>query len=160
MALAASGEELAKPSAGEVAQRFYQTCLKLQPRGLPTEEQMPSLAPLLSAELMELLASARRQQQAFQREHPGEKPPWIEGNLFASCYEGVSSFCLGAASFNQDKASIPVYLTYREGAEEVRWIDVVVLERTGTEWRVWDIFLTAPWEFRPGPSLQAVLASE
>jgi hypothetical protein len=146
--------------AQETANRFYQVYLKLNPRGLPTELQMRSFEPLLSRELVELISHDRSEQQKFIREHPDEKPPWIEGNLFASCYEGVSSYSLGAPTFNDGKASFPVYLTFREGKQEVRWLDVLVLERANTEWRVWDIFLNAPWPFRSGPSLRAILSGE
>jgi hypothetical protein len=144
-------------SPKDAAEGFYRAYLKLNPRGLPSEEEMKTFGPMFSKELVEAISAARREQQKFVREHPDEKPPWCEGNLFASLYEGVSSFSLGAPALNDDKASFPVYLTYREGDHEVRWIDVIVLQRTGKEWRIWDIFLNAPWQFRSGPSLRAVL---
>lgn len=121
---------------------------------------MRALESLLSRELVQAIGKARQEQQKFIREHPEEKPPWIEGNLFASCYEGVSSFALGEPVVSRDKASVPVYLTYREGGQEERWLDVVVLEQTGNQWLVRDIFLNGPWEFRSGPSLRALLTTE
>ncbi len=156
----ALAKEPGPPTAQDIANRFYRTYLKLNPRGLPTEKEMEALAPLFTAELTELIAAARRQQQKFIREHPGDKPPWIEGNLFASNFEGVSSFTLGAPTFNDDKASIPVYLESREGKHIGRWIDVIILKRVKNEWRVWDIFMNAPWSFRSGPNLRAILSIE
>ena len=150
----------ADSAAQDTARQFYSACLKLKPSGLPTGEQMKTLAPLLSAELVKLIASARRTQEEFIRKHPDDKPPWIEGDLFASNFEGVSSFKLGTAAFNADKASIPVYLEYRDGKDVMRWIDVVVLERANKRWRVWDIYMNAPWPFRSGPNLRAMLSSE
>lgn len=156
----AKDKEPSDPSAKDAANQFYQLYLKHNPRGLPTERQMQSFEPILSRELVELIARDRLEQQKFIREHPDEKPPWIEGNLFASCYEGVTSFSLGAPACHDGKASFPVYLMYREGNQEIRWLDVIVLERVDKEWRVWDIFMNAPWPFRSGPSLRAILTSE
>ena len=120
---------------------------------------MKEFAPLLSRELSDLIAAAGREQQTFIKEQPDEKPPWIEGNLFASNYEGIHSFTLGTPSINENKASIPVYLEYREGKTVVKWIDVIVLEKADKEWRVWDIFMNAPWDFKSGPSLRAMLST-
>lgn len=146
-------------SANDVANRFYHTYLTLQPSGLPSEEAMKTLAPLLTNELTGLIAAARRAQQDYKRKYPTDKPPFIDGNLFASNWEGVSAFTLGAATLNDGKASIPVYLQYRDTDNVVSWIDVIVLEQVNTEWRVWDIFMNAPWAFRSGPSLRAILAT-
>jgi hypothetical protein len=156
----ALSKDPAAASPKDAANRFYRAYLKLNPRGLPTEEQMKTLAPLFSRELVDFISAARREQQKFMREHPEDKPPWIEGNLFASNYEGVSSFSLGAPILNDDKASIPVYLEYREGKSVGRWIDVIVLERANKEWLVWDIFMNAPWPFRSGPNLRAILSTK
>jgi hypothetical protein len=157
---AAWAKEPTGPTAKDAANRFYRTYLKLNPRGLPTEEEMKAFGPLFTAELLELISAARHEQQKFIREHPDQKPPLIEGNLFASNYEGVSSFSRGTPTYNDDKASNPVYLEYREGKSIGRWIDVIVLERANKEWRVWDIFLNAPWPFRSGPNLRAMLSIE
>lgn len=156
VALAQEAEAAAKAAAD----RFYTACLKLKPSGLPTDEQMTVLAPLLCQDLVAGMAAARKEQQTFMRQHPDEKPPFIEGNLFASSEEGVSTFAFGAAALNNGKASLPVYLEYREGGQVVRWIDVIVLEQVANEWRVWDIFMTAPWSFRSGPSLRAMLPAQ
>lgn len=151
-------KEPAHPDAAAVAKKFYQTYLKLHPSGLPTDEQMKEFTPLLSRELNDLIAAARGEQQKFIKDNPDEKPPWIEGSLFVSSFEGAHSFTLGAPSINENKASIPVYLEYREGKTTVKWIDVIVLENADKEWRVWDIFMNAPWPFRSGPSLRAMLS--
>jgi hypothetical protein len=155
-----SANERTESTARDAADHFYQTYLKLNPRGLPTEKQMTALAPFLSRELIDAIATARQKQETFIHDHPDDKPPWIEGNLFASNDEGVSAYALGTPSVNDDKASIPVYLEYREGSSVVRWIDVIVLQHIGREWRVWDIFMTAPWPFRSGPNLRSILSVE
>ena len=57
-------------------------------------------------------------------------------------------------------ASIPVYLEWSPNGEKIRWIDVIVLQRSEKGWRVSDIFMNAPWSFRSGPSLRAILTPE
>lgn len=47
----------------------------------------------------------------------------------------------------------------RDG-EKIRWIDVIVLQRSEKGWRVSDIFMNAPWSFRSDPSLRAILTPE
>lgn len=152
------GKESEAPAATEVAKTFYSALLKHQPRGLPTEEQMKVFSPLFCKELNTGIAKARDERQKFMREHPGDKPPWIEGNLFASLYEGVSSFSLGEPSVDGHKTSIPVYLRYDNGEEHARWIDVIVLEHKDNQHRVWDIFLNGPWGFREGPNVRAMFS--
>ena len=100
----------AEAAATEIADRFYKSYLAAKPSGLPTAGQMKMFAPLMTNDLVAMIADARREQQGFIKENPDEKPPWIEGNLFASNYEGVSAFKLGEAVLHEDKASIPVYL--------------------------------------------------
>lgn len=153
-------KEPIKSDAKTTAERFYKLYLKINPRGLPTEDEMKEFAPLFSQELNTLIDKARSEQQRFIKEHPDEKPPWIEGNLFASLYEGAHSFTLGAPAYSADKASFPVYLEYREGKEVSKWIDVITLEKVNNQWLVWDIFLNGPWDFRSGPSLRAGLSAE
>lgn len=153
-------EDLETSDAKTVADRFYKTYLKLNPQGLPTEAQMKEFAPLLSSELNVLLVKALRGQQKFIKENPSEKPPWIEGNLFGSLFEGMHSFALGTPVTNDDKASFPVTLEYREGTKSIHWIDVIALENVNGEWKVWDIFFAGPWDFKPGSSLRAAISSE
>ena len=150
----------ADPGASDAASRFYRACLRLKPEGLPTAQQMKTLGPLLSPELVKLIAAARRKQEEFIRKRPDDKPPWIEGDLFASNFEGASAFSLGTPVMQAGKASIPVYLEYRDGKDVVRWIDVIVLERAAGRWRVWNIYMNAPWPFKSGPDLRAMLSGD
>jgi len=134
--------------------------VKFHVSGLPSEEEMKTFAPLLAPEITKLIGEARAEQAAFQKKNPDEKPPWIEGALFSSLFEGVTAYRLGEPLVSADKASLPVYWEYTEGGETSRWIDVVTLVRSGESWRVADIFFCAPWDFRPGPTLRAVLSAK
>ncbi|TLD70533.1 hypothetical protein FEM03_12470 [Phragmitibacter flavus] len=146
--------------AVRVAEAFYIAYVKLGPRGLPSESAMKTFAPIFTDELTETIEQARRAQAAFIKKYPSDKPPWIEGNLFASLWEGVDSFSLGRPLVHDQFASIPVYLEWSLNGEKARWIDVIVLQRSEKAWRISDIFMNAPWSFRAGPSLRAILAPE
>jgi hypothetical protein len=143
-----------------VAQTFFDACVKSRVSGLPSEEQMKTFAPLLTSEVISLIEAARTEQAEFQKKNPEEKPPWIEGALFSSLFEGVTAYRLGEPLVSGDKASIPVYWEYTEGGETSRWIDVLILARSGETWKVADIFFCAPWDFRSGPTLRAVLSEK
>jgi len=142
------------------ANRFYRTYLKLQVRGLPNDKQLKALSPFLSRDLQQLLEDARSAQAKYIREHPDDKPPWGDGDLFSSLFEGARSFRLGPPSIKGARAEVPVQLTYRDGGSISRWSDVLVLTRTGDGWRVWDILLKGEWAFKNGDSLRSVLSPD
>jgi hypothetical protein len=149
-----------RPLPQVTADRFYRTYLKLKVRGLPNERELKALLPFLSRDLQQLFKDAKSTQQKYIREHPDDKPPWIEGDLFTSLFEGANSFRLGAPRINGARAEVPVHLAYRGGGSTSRWSDVLVLTRTADGWRVWDILLKGDWTFKSGDSLRSVLRSE
>lgn len=160
LAVAACLVSSALGAAPEItAKTFLDSYVKFQISGLPSEEEMKTLAPLFTPEISKLIEAARAEQKDFLKKHPEEKPPWIEGALFSSMFEGVTSYRLGEVVVGGDKASIPIYWEYTENGETSRWIDVLVLSKLGEEWQIFDIFFCAPWDFRPGPSLRAQLST-
>ncbi|HEV2800725.1 MAG TPA: hypothetical protein VGW12_09520 [Pyrinomonadaceae bacterium] len=157
--VAASPRQSASPA--DFAARFYRTYLKLKMNGLPDEKQYKVLAPLLSSQLQQLFAAARVEQDRAIREQPDEKPPWIEGDLFTSLYEGAHSFRIGRPKLRGEYADVPVRLAYRgDRGRTVRWEDTLVLVRTPQGWRIWDIKLNGDWQFKNGASLRAILRAE
>ncbi|HEX8456514.1 MAG TPA: hypothetical protein VF656_04255 [Pyrinomonadaceae bacterium] len=159
--VAASPQPSLSPDA--FAARFYRTYLKLKMDGLPDERQYKVLAPLLSAELQRLFEAAQIEQARASTEHPDEKPPWADGDLFTSLFEGAQSFRIGRPKLRRggDYADVPVRLAYRgRRGRMVRWEDTLVLVRTPEGWRVWDIKLNGDWQFKNGASLRAVLRAE
>lgn len=94
------------------------------------------------------------------REHPDEKPPWADGDLFTSLFEGAQSFRLGRPTAHGDRTEIPVHLVYRNGGSTTRWSDVLVMVRNRNRWLVWDIRLKGQWAFKSGDSLRTVLKSD
>ncbi len=142
------------------ANRFYRTYLRLNVRGLPNEKEVKALSPFLSRDLQQLFKDARSTQEKYIREHPDDKPPWNDGDLFTSLFEGANSFRLGTPRIMGARAEVPVNLAYRGGGSTSRWSDVLVLTRTRDGWRVWDILLKGEWAFKSGASLRSVLSSD
>jgi hypothetical protein len=144
-------------AVGFAADKFYRTYLKLDPRGLPTYDQMKQFAPLFTAELNATIEDARRHREKLQRENPTAGPLWREGNLFASLRQGISFYGIGLPVILGDTATVPMQLEYHYQGQITRWIDVMVLERSGRYWLVDDIFFNAPWAMMSGASLRSRL---
>ena len=148
------------PSPKQAADKFYRTYLKLNIRGLPTSKQLKTLSPLITPDLNDLFEAAGNTQAKFLREHPDEKPPWADGDLFTSLFEGAQSFRVGRPTVHADRTEVPVHLTYRQGGSTTRWSDVLVLVHRKNRWLVWDILLKGEWAFKSGHSLRANLRSD
>jgi hypothetical protein len=146
-------------SPAQAADKFYRAYLKLKIRGLPNDKEMKVLSPLITSDLKDLFEAARKIQAKFIQEHPDEKGPWVDGDLFTSLFEGAQSFQVGRPTVHQDQAEVPVQLTYRQGGSTTRWSDVLILERNRSKWLVRDILLKGEWAFKSGESLRTILSS-
>jgi hypothetical protein len=86
-----------QPSPRDVATSFHTALARLHPSGAPTEAQRAELAPLVSREFLTLLARADSVRTAARRAAPSEKPPFTDGDLFSSLFEGPTSFAASEA---------------------------------------------------------------
>jgi len=142
-----------------VANSFYKKYVAFQMRGLPTKNQMKSLAPLFSKEIIDMIAADRVQQTKFIKEHPGEKPPWIEGDLFSSLFEGATSYSLGKAGIKNGSGEIDVHLIYKYKSDATEWTDTVALRKINGRWVIADILFKGNWAYMNGASLRASLTN-
>ena len=149
--------EPSSPAAQTTARRFYQTYLKLKVSGLPDDKQLRTLSPLLIDDLIQLFEKAKQTQAQFVKEHPDEKPPWGDGDLFTSLFEGAQRFRLGKLTMRGVYAEVPVSLSYHQGGSTSRWTDVLILTWTKNGWRVSDILMKGEWQFKNGESLRKIL---
>jgi hypothetical protein len=113
----------------------------------------------LTPELAALFDAAQRQQDVFIAAHPDEKPPWIDGDLFSSLFEGAQTFEVDSSTVRDSRADVPVHLTYADSSNTTQWTDTLVLTLLGGTWLVDDIAFGGTWPFRTGGSLRRVLAS-
>jgi len=154
-------ETLAKQRAAiSTAATAFCTELHREPiSGLPSDAQMQRLSPFFTPEIVALIQRARVLQQEQIRRHPDEKPYWIEGDLFSSCFEGVTTWKLGDV-FNAPTvdATVKVKRTCALPNEKpVTWTDTLVFKQRSQRWLLDDIRMGGEWDFKSGSSLRSIL---
>lgn len=152
------------PDSPEATVRaFYDICIEERVTGLPTESQFEQLRPLISDHLYGLLADARMEQVAFAKENPYEKPPWIEGDLFSSLFEGPTAFTTGAVEIEGTRARVTVDFVDDSADPEkpFRWSDDVLLVRNADgDWVIDDVVYRGDWDFASKGTLSGALSAE
>ncbi len=144
----------AVPSELEVAQAIFDQIESLQIRGLPDDAQMTALAPMLSDELRQSLEAARTWQKGeierMQREGSEDKPPFIEGDLFGSLFEGAQSTRAVAVSAVDNRIRVTLDRSYGGDGDRVQWQDRALLLRVDGDLRLDDIEYGGDWAFQAG----------
>ncbi len=149
-------EGFAADAARDAATNFYRGYAKLRAAGgmsgIPDRKQMARLSPLLAGELRGLLAAAKREQERCAKRFPNEKPPWVEGDVFSSNFEGFTSFRVDAskARGRGRERTAAVRFQYAGGKGRVNWNDELVLRNEAGRWRVVDVVYRARFAFTSG----------
>ena len=144
------------------AQRFYDYYLEQHMNnGLPSIEQTRQLGTLLSRGLQDAIAGARREQGKFIGAHSDEKPPWVDGDLFSSLFEGATSYRIGKVDQKDGHADVVVTLTFddRKGGTHI-WNDRLVLAQENSSWVVDDLEYGGNWPFANKGSLRRLLTPD
>ena len=158
LVLGAPGGDSATSS---VVRNFYASYPKVhRPGGLPTAAELKQLEPFLSASLRLLIIEANEYSARYQRQHPDEKPPFVDGDYFCSNFEGFSRFEIAGVDKRRSGYRVVVRFEYdsppdADGAAEdtakakdvVRWEDAVILVESGGGWAIDDVEYHAPWPF-------------
>ena len=141
-AMAADGPE-------RVARAFYGLYLEIRPLGIPDEETQSRFRPLMTGELSRLLRQARAAEDAHREATQNQEPPFVQGDLFTSLYEGATSYALGACAVEGKRAYCDIDLTYSEGSETrpTTWTDKLALVQRAGNWQVDDIAFGGAWDF-------------
>jgi hypothetical protein len=117
------------------------------------------LAPLLSAELTGLLQRADAARTAARAAAPTEKPPFTDGDLFSSLFEGPTAFTVGKAvsaaaapGGRLGDLQVTVDLVHTidpaaGGGEPAIWTDTVLLREENGRFVVADIAFGGGWDF-------------
>jgi len=130
------------------ANGFYATYLSL-PRagGIPDATTRARLSPFLSPRLNQMIALAAGAEARFQARNK-DSPPLIEGDLFSSLFEGISSFRLSACTGDAQKGRCIASLTHSDPRQKpVTWNDALLLVNTPSGWKVDDIAYSAGFAF-------------
>lgn len=143
----------AAQDATEVADNFYATLADLDVRGLPDKDQLQELTPFLSKQIVATIKRNQTTQAAFIKKHPDEKPPWIEGDLFSSLFEGWRSYEIGKTVKKGNTREVDIYLHHVSESDKVKWTDTAILKREGSKWVITNIIFKGKWQFKSGSSL-------
>lgn len=137
---------------------FYAGYLHDRIEGVPSAARQKEIAPILSARLLSLIEAARAHSEEFARAHPDEKPPFVDGCLFASLFEGPRGFEIARTEpLPGGGANVVVRFWYERGS--VEWEDTVVVARDGDRYVIDDVLLSGAGEFNPGGRLSEILAA-
>ncbi len=147
----------------EVVRGLYQAYLDAKPEGLPTPAQMKLFAPLLSQRLVRSIEEARKHQADYAKRHPGDKPPFVEGCLFASLFEGPTAFEIDRMEQQADGRQVVLvgfsYSDPQRPQPPFRWSDAVFVRLEKGRPVVDDVEFRGEWAFKPGGRLSQLLAA-
>ena len=166
-AVPADAAPLPAAAPERVVADLYTALAAQRPSGAPTDAQRAVLAPLLSAELTGLLQRADAARSAARAAAPSEKPPFTDGDLFSSLFEGPTGFAVGAPVSGADVSGgrlgdvrVPVTLTHAAdpaGGKATTWTDTVLLREENGRFVVADIAFGGDWDFANKGSMISAL---
>jgi len=128
--------------ADQAARAFYGAYRRAAISGLPTPAQMRTIGAHLSDALQHKLAAAQQAQSRCRTQHPGEKEPWAEGDLFTSNFESFTRVVRVAThpgTAGDGVGVVVVDFEYAEGQSRVTWTDHLVLKKEQGRWLVDDV---------------------
>jgi hypothetical protein len=154
----ATPESAQMASATTLVTDFYEMRLRLGRTGLPDENEMKAYRAFLCPPLAAAMDAARVRQRAFIDEHPDEKPPLVEGDLFSSLFEGTEAVVPAGTEVQGDSARVNLSMRYGEGDDAVKWKDTVLLAKDEGSWCVADVEYHGDWPFANKGKLSETLA--
>jgi hypothetical protein len=140
-----------------VVERFYAKRIDLDIAGAPTPDELEALAPYVTPELHRLLeeASALREREAAAA--PDEKPPFADGDLFSSLFEGPTAFRVVDDQERGDTHRVAVRFTSRQKSESVSWQDTVIVVPDDGDFAIADVEYGGKWKFATQGTLKSNL---
>lgn len=144
----------------KTAESFYTQLCSAPVSGLPKGKAWSNLKPYLTPKLINCFQEARRAQENFMKKNPGEKPPWIEGDLFSSLFEGPQKFTTGSSIIKDNHAEVPMHLSSKQGDTVTRWTDTLLLRQVNGRWLIEDICYGGNWAFAPKGLLSEMLKDD
>jgi hypothetical protein len=142
---AACGREARAPSIA--VSQFYSVLDAAGIHRVPDAAQMPALAPLLADSLRHALETARRTRESSERAAPGDKPPFADGDIFSSLFEGRSTWVVKDSLARGDTTFVLVQFSNETTKPAVTWQDTVVVVAQAQRFVIADIRFGTAWEF-------------
>lgn len=136
---------------------FYGVILGDKSGGIPDAKNMARYKPLASAGLVAALKQASDAEARFAARNKNT-PPLVEGNVFTSLFEGITSFSVGACQANGARGQCSIDLVYDDKTgKPTRWTDTLMLTKEAGGWRADDIGYGGNWAFANNGTLRATL---
>jgi hypothetical protein len=162
MLLLAGAAYAADDSAQKAATDFYKASMSVKSihiEGIPPAKVRAKLTPYITPTLDKLLADSDKAEDIHTKKTKNEEPPLVEGDLFSSTFEGVTTYKVGACETKADAATCPVDLTYSDAQDKStsKWTDKLMLVRVNGEWRVDDIAYGGTWDLGNKGKLTEIL---
>lgn len=143
--------EVAPPteSARMMLEGFYIQHLRNRDSGVPDDYLLDGYRPYLSERLIAQLEKARGVRDRAIVQRPDEKPPFVEGDLFSSLFEGPSGFSIGKPiRQDDDHQRVPVvFSNVVPGQPPERWTDFADMVHEDSGWKLDDLEYGGQWEF-------------
>jgi hypothetical protein len=143
--LAACGRPAA--TATEAVMQFYTVLDAAGVHRVPDATQLTAIAPYLTDSLAHALDRARATREAAEKSAPGEKPPFADGDIFSSLFEGRTAQVVKDSLARGDSTLVLVQFTNDTQKPPVQWQDTVVVVKQGGQFRLADIRYGTAWEF-------------
>ena len=106
--------------------------------------------------------AARKAQARCEKANPGDKPPWVEGDMFSGNFEGFTRFNVpDTGTARGERTGFLVEFEYAAGrGQKVTWKDELVLIEEHGRWVIDDVLYRrdAPFGNGFGSSLRQSLA--
>lgn len=142
-----------------LAEAFCAVYPDLRGGGLPAPAGRHALEPLITLGLDGALTAARHLHDAAIRQAPGDKPPFGDGDLFSSLFEGATSCRVGAVTLARNTASVELRYAHEAGTLMTSWTDRLSILRGNDGWRIDDVVYDGRWDFANTGSLRGMIES-
>jgi hypothetical protein len=139
------------PGPAVVVSRFYETYAAIGSHGLPNPGELATFSPFLTPRLLAQIDSAHHMQVTYSRQHPDDKPPFVDQDLFSSNFEGYSGYMVDTVTaLGGGRYRVRVNFWYADPLDSsavVRWHDAVYVVPNKGGYLIDDIEFLAPWPF-------------
>jgi len=153
---AGCSESSVSPAQSTVT-RFYQATIDTGATGAPSPKELAVMAPYLSTELQRLLFEARALRKSEARAHPDEKPPFADGDLFSSLFEGPTRVVGVSEVEGAGERVLAVEFADENTDPPFNWTDRVALTEENRQPVIADVIYGGDWPFATHGSLRANL---
>ena len=156
-ALPPEGEQMR--AATTLVTDFYEMRQRLGRTGLPDEGEMKAYRAFLCPSLAAAMDAARVRQRAYMAEHPDDKPPLVEGDLFSSLFEGPEAVSAAGTNVEGGGARVTLAMRAGDGEQAPHWKDDLLLDRHDGIWCIADVEYRGDWPFANKGRLTETLAA-